>query len=114
MLQSLGASMRRREFLGLVGASAAWPHAAHAQQPALPVIGFLSPGTREADTSRMNAVRRGLAEVGYVEGQNAAIEYRGAQYQHDRLAALTADLVAHQAAVIIAISTSGALAAKAA
>ena len=107
--------MRRREFLGVLGgAAAAWPLAVRAQQPAMPVIGFLSPGSLEADTSRMNAVRQGLAEIGYVEGQNAAIEYRGAQYQHDRLSALAADLVNRRVAAIIVVSASGALAAKAA
>ena len=80
----------------------------------MPVIGFLSIGSREADISRMNAVRRGLAEIGYVEGQNVAIEYRGAQYQHDRLPALAVDLVSRQPAVIIVVSTSATLAAKAA
>ena len=78
----------------------------------MPVIGFLSPGSPEADTGRMNAVRRGLAETGYVEGQNVAIEYRGAQHQHDRLPALAADLVGRQVTVIIVVSTPGALAAK--
>ena len=107
--------MRRREFLGVLGgAAAAWPLAVRAQQPAMPVIGFLSPGSLEADTSRMNAVRQGLAEIGYVEGQNAAIEYRGAQYQHDRLSELAADLVNRRVAAIIVVSASGALAAKAA
>ena len=107
--------MRRRQFLGVLGgAAAAWPLAVRAQQPAMPVIGFLSPGSLEADTSRMNAVRQGLAEIGYVEGQNAAIEYRGAQYQHDRLSALAADLVSRRVAAIIVVSASGALAAKAA
>jgi putative ABC transport system substrate-binding protein len=107
--------MRRRQFLGVLGgAAAAWPLAVRAQQPAMPVIGFLSPGSLEADTRRMNAVRQGLAEIGYVEGQNAAIEYRGAQYQHDRLSALAADLVNRRVAAIIVVSASGALAAKAA
>jgi len=107
--------MRRRQFLGVLGgAAAAWPLAVRAQQPAMPVIGFLSPGSLEADTSRMNAVRQGLAEIGYVEGHNAAIEYRGAQYQHDRLSALAADLVNRRVAAIIVVSASGALAAKAA
>ena len=107
--------MRRRQFLGVLGgAAAAWPLAVRAQQPAMLVIGFLSPGSLEADTSRMNAVRQGLAEIGYVEGQNAAIEYRGAQYQHDRLSELAADLVNRRVAAIIVVSASGALAAKAA
>src|SRR6516164_11742178 len=76
----------RRKFLAtFVGGAAAWPLAARAQQPAMPVIGFLSPGSPEADTNRMNGVRRGLAEIGYVEGQNVPIEYRGAQYQYGHL-----------------------------
>src|SRR6185436_17555224 len=106
--------MRRREFLVALGSAATWPLAVRAQQPAMPVIGFLSPGSLEADTSRMNAVRQGLAEIGYVEEQNAAIEYRGAQYQHDRLSELAADLVNRRVAAIIVVSASGALAAKAA
>jgi putative ABC transport system substrate-binding protein len=80
----------------------------------MPVIGFLSPGSHEADTSRLNAVRRGLTEIGYVEGQNVAIEYRGAQYQYDRLPALAVDLVNRQVSMIVVVGTPGALAAKAA
>jgi len=107
--------MKRREFIRLLGGTTTvWPIAVRAQQSAMPVIGFLSPGSLEADTSRMNAVRQGLAEIGYVEGQNAAIEYRGAQYQHDRLSELAADLVNRRVDAIIVVSASGALAAKAA
>jgi putative ABC transport system substrate-binding protein len=107
--------MRRREFSTLFsGAAAAWPLATRAHQAAMRVIGFLSPGSLEADTGRMNAVRRGLTEIGYVEGQNVAIEYRGAQHQHDRLPALAAELVIRQVTVIVVVSTPGTLAAKAA
>jgi putative tryptophan/tyrosine transport system substrate-binding protein len=105
--------MRRRTFITLLGgAGLTWPLAARAQQPALPVIGFLSPGSLEADVSRMNAFRRGLAEIGYVEGQNVAIEYRGAQYQYGNVPALAADLVSRQVSVIIVVATTPTLAAK--
>src|SRR3954447_18273975 len=107
--------VRRREFIALIGSAAiALPVVARAQQPAMPVIGFLSIGSLEVDAKRMNALRRGLAEIGYVEGQNVAIEYRGAQHQNDRLPALAVDLVSCQVNVIVAVSTGGALAAKAA
>ena len=105
--------LRRREFITLLGGAAAWPLAARAQQAAMPVIGFLSPGSLEADTVRINGVRRGLSEFGYVEGQNLAIEYRGAQYQYDHLPALVLDLVSRQVSVIIVVSTTPTLAAKA-
>ena len=84
--------MRRRTFIAGLSSAVAWPVVARGQQQAMPVIGFLSPGSPEADTFRMNAFRRGLAEVGYVEGENVAIEYRGAQNQYDRLPALAVDL----------------------
>ena len=116
----LGQQMRsnrltRREFTTLVGGAAVvWALPAWAQQPTMSVIGILSPGSPEADTNRMNAVRRGLAEIGYVEGQNAAIEYRGAQYQYGHLPVLAADLVSRQVSVIIVFAITPTLAAKAA
>jgi putative ABC transport system substrate-binding protein len=87
---------------------------ARAQQAAMPVIGFLSPGSREADTGRMNALRRGLAENGYFEGENVAVEYRGAQNQLDHLPALATDLVNRQVSAIVTVATPATLAAKAA
>jgi putative ABC transport system substrate-binding protein len=106
--------MRRREFITLISAAAAWSLAARAQQPAMPVIGFLSPGSAESDVARLTGVRQGLKESGYVEGQNVAIEYRFAHGQNDRLAALAADLVARRVAGMVTAGTPATLAAKAA
>jgi putative ABC transport system substrate-binding protein len=107
--------LQRREFITLLGGAAAWSRAACAQQPAMPVIGFLHLTSLETNRENLAAFRLGLGDTGYIEDKNVAIEYRWAQGRNDRLPTLVAELVDRQVSIIVVLeSTNGALAAKAA
>jgi putative ABC transport system substrate-binding protein len=105
--------VRRRDFITLLGGAASWPLAARAQQPELPVVGFVHSQLADAYGDRLRAFRQGLADTGYVEGRNVAVEYHSAEGQPDRLRALVADLIRRPVAVIVG-NTVAAIAAKAA
>src|SRR5579862_740071 len=98
--------MRRREFITLVGGATVWPFLARAQEPAMPVIGFLRSAPLANTTELFTAFREGLKEVGFVEGQNVTIEFRSAEDHLDRLPALVADLIHRPVAVIVGNSIS--------
>lgn len=114
-LLTLGAVMRRREFIGLVGGAAVtWPIAARAQQSALPVIGYLSSQSSGYDTGRLAALRKSLSDAGYTEGTGVNIEYRWADGNYDQLAELASEFVRRKVTIIFAASLPAAVAAKAA
>src|SRR5262245_11325032 len=106
--------MRRRTFITMLGGTAAWPLAARAQQPAMPVVGFLHPASPDGSADRLRAFRLGLKETGFVEGENVAVEYSWADNQIERLPALATELVRRQVVAIAAISPRAAFAVKAA
>ena len=106
--------MKRRDFITVLGGAAAWPVIVHAQQPAMPVVGFLGAGTSKGYAPALAALLKGLAETNYADGKNIKIEYRWANNQYDQLPAMAADLVRRQVSVIVAASTPAARVAKAA
>ena len=106
--------MKRRAFIAGLGSAAAWPVVARAQQPAMPVIGFLGSESPNQFADRLRAFRQGLDEAGFVDRRNVAIEYRWARGEYDRLPGLAADLVRQSVAVMVATTTPAVLTAKAA
>jgi putative ABC transport system substrate-binding protein len=107
--------VKRRAFIAFIGGAAAWSFAAHAQQPAMPVIGLLSTTSPDGTADRLRAFRQGLKETGHVDGENVALDYRWAENQSDRLAELAAELVRRRVAVIVTLGgPASAFAAKAA
>jgi putative tryptophan/tyrosine transport system substrate-binding protein len=106
--------MKRRQFIAGLGSAAVWPIAVRAHQPAMPVIGYLAVQSADPSKKLMVQFLQGLKEIGYVDGQNVAIEYRWVENQYDRLPALAADLVRRRVAVIVTTGAEAALAAKAA
>ena len=105
--------MRRRDFIAVVSGAAAWPLAVRAQQPAIPVVAFLHAASLETEARGLAEFRKGLSEIGYIEGQNVMIEYRSAEGQADRLPALAADMVQRRVSVIATMANNAAVAAKA-
>src|SRR5262249_35466165 len=93
--------LRRREFIAALGGAAAWPLAARAQRPTMPVIGYLSNRTADSDASMLISLRRGLADIGYAEGRNVEIDYRFTDGRYDHLSGQLADLTQRKVGVIV-------------
>ena len=106
--------MRRRTFIAGLGSAVAWPVVARAQQPAMPVVGYVGVGSADASAGYVAAFRKGLGETGYVEGQNVTVKHHSLEGQFDRLPALMADLVRRRVAVIATPNIAASIAAKAA